>query len=75
MPYSLLFALGGIQALQCYKSTCPTGFTTHDTKLQRGLVPAGKAERVKHYHKNDVTLALGPTPKASAPRNRRRGRQ
>ncbi len=47
-----MFALGCIQALQCNKNTCPTGITTHDKKLQRGLVPADKAERVYHYHKN-----------------------
>ena len=47
-----MFALGCIQALQCNKNTCPTGITTHDKKLQRGLVPADKAERVFHYHEN-----------------------
>lgn len=44
-----MFALGCIQALQCNKNTCPTGITTHDKKLQRGLVPADKAERVRRY--------------------------
>lgn len=44
-----MFALGCIQALQCNKNTCPTGVTTHDKKLQRGLVPEDKAERVKQY--------------------------
>ena len=47
-----MFALGCIQALQCNRNTCPTGITTHDPKLQRGLVPADKAERVYNYHKN-----------------------
>ena len=46
-----MFALGCIQALQCNKNTCPTGITTHDKKLQRGLVPADKAERVYRYQK------------------------
>lgn len=45
-----MFSLGCIQALQCNRNTCPTGVTTHDPKLQRGLVPANKAERVAHYH-------------------------
>ena len=49
-----MFALGCIQALQCNKNTCPTGITTHDPKLQRGLVPVEKAERVYHYYKNMV---------------------
>ena len=46
-----MFALGCIQALQCNKNTCPTGITTHDKHLQRGLVVANKAERVKNYSK------------------------
>ena len=49
-----MFALGCIQALQCNKNTCPTGITTHDERLQRGLVPADKAVRVSHYHKNMI---------------------
>ena len=44
-----MFALGCIQALQCNKNTCPTGITTHDKNLQRGLVPEDKAERVRKY--------------------------
>ena len=47
-----MFALGCIQALQCNKNTCPTGVTTHNKKLQRGLVPEDKAERVYQYSKN-----------------------
>ena len=46
-----MFALGCIQALQCNKNTCPTGITTHDKHLQRGLVVSDKAERVKNYSK------------------------
>lgn len=45
-----MFSLGCIQALQCNKNTCPTGVTTHDPKLQRGLVPKSKAIRVADYH-------------------------
>ncbi|MEM7468932.1 MAG: FMN-binding glutamate synthase family protein [Pseudomonadota bacterium] len=47
-----MFALGCIQALQCNKNTCPTGITTHDPKLQRGLVPTDKAIRVANYCRN-----------------------
>ena len=47
-----MFALGCIQALQCNQNTCPTGITTHNTKLQRGLDPTDKAERVYHYKEN-----------------------
>jgi len=49
-----MFALGCIQALRCNKNTCPTGVTTHDPKLQRGLDPADKAVRVMHYVSNMV---------------------
>jgi glutamate synthase domain-containing protein 2 len=44
-----MFALGCIQALQCNKNTCPTGVTTHDPDLQKGLNPLDKAERVYRY--------------------------
>ena len=44
-----MFALGCIQALQCNKNTCPTGITTHNKSLQRGLDVADKTERVYQY--------------------------
>jgi glutamate synthase domain-containing protein 2 len=44
-----MFALGCIQAMQCNRNTCPTGITTHDPDLQKGLVPEDKAERVYRY--------------------------
>ncbi len=47
-----MFALGCIQALQCNKNTCPTGITTHDPDLQKGLDPQNKSERVYNYAKN-----------------------
>jgi glutamate synthase domain-containing protein 2 len=46
-----MFSLGCIQAMQCNRNTCPTGITTHDPDLQRGLVVADKAERVYRYAK------------------------
>ncbi|WP_299191358.1 FMN-binding glutamate synthase family protein [uncultured Erythrobacter sp.] len=46
-----MFALGCIQAMKCNKNTCPTGITTHDKKLQRGLDPTNKAERVASFVK------------------------
>ncbi len=49
-----MFALGCIQALQCNKNTCPTGITTHDKKLQRGLNYRDKTIRVMHYARNMV---------------------
>jgi len=47
-----MFALGCIQSLQCHKNTCPTGITTHNPKLQKGLDPTDKAERVAAYQHN-----------------------
>jgi glutamate synthase domain-containing protein 2 len=47
-----MFSLGCIQAMQCNKNTCPTGITTHDPKLQRGLVAKDKAWRVANYQRN-----------------------
>ena len=44
-----MFALGCIQALQCNQNTCPTGITTHDKKLQKGLDPVLKSTRVANY--------------------------
>ncbi len=47
-----MFSLGCIQALQCNKDTCPTGITTHNRRLQRGLVVTRKARRVAAYVDN-----------------------
>ena len=47
-----MFALGCIQALQCDKNSCPTGITTHNKDLQRGLVHSQKSWRVTHYIQN-----------------------
>ena len=44
-----MFAMGCIQSLQCHKDTCPTGITTHNKRLQKGLVVRDKAERVATY--------------------------
>ena len=47
-----MFSLGCIQAMQCDKDTCPTGITTHNPRLQKGLNPEFKANRVNHYQHN-----------------------
>lgn len=49
-----MFALGCIQAMQCNKNTCPTGITTHNPSLQKGLDPTDKATRVANYVANMV---------------------
>lgn len=53
-----MFALGCIQSLRCNRNTCPTGITTHDPRLQKGLIPEVKAERVAHYQRN-MTREVG----------------
>ncbi|MEM9903371.1 MAG: glutamate synthase-related protein, partial [Pseudomonadota bacterium] len=49
-----MFALGCIQALKCNKNTCPTGITTHQPRLQKGLVVAEKDARVANYAKSVI---------------------
>lgn len=69
-----MFALGCIQALQCNKNTCPTGITTHNKKLQRGLNYQDKATRVMHYARNMVYEVgiIAHSCGVSAPRKLRR---
>ena len=47
-----MFSLGCIQALRCQTNTCPTGITTHSTRLQRALVVEEKYLRVANYANN-----------------------
>jgi len=47
-----MFSLGCIQALRCHQNTCPTGVTTHNPRLQRGLVVEEKYLRVANYAQN-----------------------
>ncbi len=44
-----MFSLGCIQAMKCNRNTCPTGITTHDPRLQKGLVPEDRFESVANY--------------------------
>ena len=69
-----MFALGCIQALQCNKNTCPTGITTHNARLQKGLDPANKAVRVGNYIENLVheVGVLGHSCGVPEPRRLRR---
>ncbi|QPM91830.1 FMN-binding glutamate synthase family protein [Pseudooceanicola algae] len=49
-----MFSLGCIQALKCNKNTCPTGITTHDPHLQRGLVVEEKYMKVANFARSVV---------------------
>ena len=44
-----MFALGCIQSMQCPYNVCPVGITTHNERLQKGLVVEDKAKRVASY--------------------------
>ena len=49
-----MFSIGCIQALKCNKNTCPTGITTHNKRLQKGLNPKDKATKVANFCMNIV---------------------
>lgn len=53
----MMFALGCIQAYRCNTNQCPTGITTMDPSLRKGLVVKDKSVRVARYHKK-VIVAL-----------------
>ncbi|MES9924645.1 MAG: FMN-binding glutamate synthase family protein [Candidatus Thiodiazotropha endolucinida] len=66
-----MLAMGCIQALKCNRNTCPTGITTHNKRLQRGLNPQQKALRIKnfvnkiHYGSGLIAHSCGvPHPRA-----------
>jgi len=44
-----MLALGCIQAQRCHDGHCPTGITTHNRWLVRGLDPTNKATRLANY--------------------------
>ena len=47
-----MFAIGCIQSLKCNKNTCPTGITTHNKRLQKGLNYQEKSIKVANFVKN-----------------------
>ncbi len=54
----MMFALGCIQALRCNTNHCPTGITTQNPALARGLHVPSKAERVERFHHATVHAVL-----------------
>ncbi|SRX55937.1 FMN-binding glutamate synthase family protein [Aequorivita sp. CIP111184] len=50
----MMLALGCIQALRCDTNKCPTGVTTNNPSLMRGLVVEDKWKRVKNYQGQTV---------------------
>jgi len=55
---AMMFALGCIQALRCNSNKCPTGITTQNPALVRGLHVPGKAERVHRFHEATIHALL-----------------
>lgn len=53
-----MFSLGCIQALRCNTNHCPTGVTTQNKMLMRGLNVADKSERVYYFHKNTLETVM-----------------
>lgn len=50
----MMLALGCIQALRCDTNRCPTGVTTNNPALMRGLAVADKWQRVKNYQEQTM---------------------
>ena len=55
---AMMLALGCIQALECNKNICPTGITTQNPELMRGLDVNNKSIRVAKYHKETVHAVI-----------------
>jgi len=55
---AMMFALGCIQALRCNSNMCPTGITTQNPALVKGLHVPSKAERVARYHAATIHALL-----------------
>ena len=54
----MMLALGCIQALRCNNDTCPTGVTTQNRALYKGLSVEDKAPRVYRFHKATIASML-----------------
>jgi glutamate synthase domain-containing protein 2 len=50
----MMLALGCVQSLLCHTNRCPTGVTTQDPELMRGLVVEDKYQRVYRFHDETV---------------------
>ena len=51
MPPETMLSIGCIQAQQCHTGHCPTGITTHNKRLQRGLDIKSKSKRCTNFIK------------------------
>lgn len=55
---AFMLSLGCIQALRCNTNKCPTGVTTQNPRLFKGLEVNEKNKRVANFQKNTVHAAL-----------------
>lgn len=55
---AMMFALGCIQALRCNNNNCPTGITTQNPALVKGLDVADKTPRVANFHDRTIEALL-----------------
>lgn len=60
----MMLALGCVQSLSCNNNRCPTGITTQDPRLVRGLDVADKGERVARYHGETLHALIDMTSSA-----------
>jgi glutamate synthase domain-containing protein 2 len=51
---AMMLALGCVQALKCNTNECPTGVTTLDPSLNKGLVVEEKKVKVANFHKHTI---------------------
>lgn len=55
---AFMLSIGCIQAQRCNTNKCPTGVTTQNPRLVRGLVVAEKKHRVANFHRNTVRAVV-----------------
>ena len=55
---AMMMSIGCVQSKQCNANTCPTGVTTQNLRLQRGLVVDEKKQRAANFHKNTMKSFL-----------------
>jgi glutamate synthase domain-containing protein 2 len=55
---AFMLSLGCIQALRCNTNKCPTGITTQNPRLYKGLIVEDKYKRVAAFQKHTVRTAL-----------------
>ncbi|CCM65933.1 Putative glutamate synthase [Candidatus Microthrix parvicella RN1] len=51
---TMMFALGCIQAQECHTNKCPSGVTSHNPMVTRGIDVEDKAQRVCTYQRSTV---------------------